>query len=159
VARVGHSETTPDLRNIGVEAEDSIAKRIHDGRQPSLEAFRLIDVATPTNEPDAAFSRRPITPRFAFAPFRASLTTFVSIRYIRRAFARIDAFEVGVAADGGHRRQNLGQSATARAGKRLGKNRAVFGLSAAASRPGALFQRPDEFFVHSAHQKIGHLFG
>jgi hypothetical protein len=55
-----------------------------------------------TGSPDAAaFTRKPFTPRFAFAPFRASLTTFGSIRYNRRAFARTDAFEVGVDADGG----------------------------------------------------------
>jgi hypothetical protein len=52
---------------------------------------------------------------FAFAFLRASLITLVSIKYTRRFPFGLDALEIGICADVGHRSQHFAQTASARA--------------------------------------------
>ena len=56
-----------------------------------------------TGSPEAAtVAKKAATPRLALAPFLASLTTFVSIKYMRGALGRVGPLEIRVEADVGH---------------------------------------------------------
>jgi hypothetical protein len=81
----------------------------------------------------------------------------VSIKYIRYTPDCVDAFEVCVLADGGHRRENLGEAPSAWARQRLGQDCAMLCFRAAAMRPGAFLERSDEFLFHPAHEQISHV--
>ncbi len=148
---------------------------LDDDFQPSLETLRLIGVAAPTDEFHAApqladgdggkkdrvagvgeLLRNATTPLFALSPFRASLMTFVSIKYTARVPAGLDPLEIRVNADGGHRRQNLGEAPPAGTRQRRGENGAMFGFRATAMRPGPLLERPDDVLVDAAHKQIRH---
>jgi hypothetical protein len=48
-----------------------------------------------------------VTPGFALLPFRASLITLVSIKYIAGGPRLLNALEILIPADIGHRRQDL----------------------------------------------------
>src|SRR5271167_1803809 len=117
----------------------------------------MVTEARKTRSPESASSfRNATTPRFALSPFRASLTTFVSIKYTARAPARIDSLEIGVEAEGRHRRQNLGKASPLETRQRGGENGPMFGLRAPAMRSGPLLQRPNEFLVDATDQQIRH---
>jgi hypothetical protein len=70
----------------------------------------------------------------------------------------LNAFEVRVDADGGHRRENFGEAASAGTRQRLGQDCAMFGFRAAAARPGAFLESPDERLIDPAHEQIRHVF-
>jgi hypothetical protein len=83
----------------------------------------------------------------------------VSIKYIRRASGRVDAFEIRINTDGGHQRQNFGEGAPAGTSERRREDSTMFGLRAAAVRPGTLLESPNEFFVDPANEQVRHVFG
>jgi hypothetical protein len=58
-------------------------------------------------------SKKRLTPRLALARLRASLMTFVSIKYTGGFFV-LDALEIGIFADVGHSCDNLGKGSLAR---------------------------------------------
>ena len=171
-------QTTPDLGGVSIKSEDALAEPFDDDGQPSLKTLRLVGVAAPMDEFDATAqfanrdggqinrlarrgatsSKKATTPLFALALFLASLTTLVSIKYMRRTPGRVYAFEVRVQADGRHRGQNLGEAASAGTRQRLSQDGAMFRFRAAAMRPGALLERPDEFLIDPAYEQIWHIF-
>src|ERR1700722_17194458 len=102
----------------------------------------------------ATVSKNAITPRFALACFRASLITLVSIKYMRGEFGRVHPLEILVEAHVRHRRQNLSEGASARTRERRRQDCAMLRFGAAAVRPGALLDRPDDLHVDSAHEQI-----
>ena len=62
---------------------------------------------------DAHFIEKASHPRLALSRLRASLMTFVSIKYTGGFFV-LDAFEIGIFADVGHGGDNLGKGSLAR---------------------------------------------
>jgi hypothetical protein len=73
--------------------------------------------------------------------------------------SRVNAFEIRVIADGGHRRQNLGERAPAGTRERRPQDCAVFRFGASAMGARALLKSPDEFVIHSTHEQIRHILG
>jgi hypothetical protein len=71
---------------------------------------------------------------------------------MRRPPSRVDAFEIRIDANGGHRRQNFGEAAPTGMPERRREDGAMFGFRTATVRPGALLESPDEFFIDSAHE-------
>jgi hypothetical protein len=69
---------------------------------------------------------------------------------------RVNAFEVRVIADGGHRRQNLGESAPAGTRERRPQDCTVLRFGASAMGARALLESPDEFVIHPTHEQIRH---
>ena len=93
----------------------------------------MVTEARKTRSSESASSfKNATTPRFALSPFRASLMTFVSIKYTARVPARLDPLEIRVAADRRHRRQNLREASPLGTRQRCGENRPMF---ASALRP------------------------
>jgi hypothetical protein len=76
----------------------------------------------------------------------------VSIKYIRPPSGRVDAFEIRIDANGGHRRQNFGEAAPTGMPERRREDCTMFGFRTATVRSGALLESPHEFFVDSAHE-------
>src|SRR5271165_1254701 len=125
---------------------------------PRRNSPMVIEARKTRSSESASSSRNATTPRFALWPFRASLTTFVSIKNTARGLARFDPFEIGVEADRRHRRQNLGQAPPLGTRQRGSEYGPMFGLRAAAMRPGALLQRPHELLFDAADQQIRHVY-
>ena len=121
VIGIGDPETAPDLRGVRVERQYAVAELLDHAFEPRLETLRLLSVAAATNELHAApqfadgdggdkdkvagigqlFQERD-DPRFALSPFRASLMTFVSIKYTARVPVRLDPLEIRVETDRRH---------------------------------------------------------
>src|ERR1019366_959694 len=91
--------------------------------------------------------KKSTTPGFAFALFRASLTTLVSIKYIRRLPGRLRAFEVRVDADLRHGGKDLGKASPAGTGQRSSQYFPMFSLCATTMCSGPLLERPHKLFV------------
>src|SRR5258708_13080700 len=102
-------------------------------------------------------SKNLTTPGLALSFFRVSLTTFVSIKYTWHFPAGLHALEIGIRADVGHRRQNLGKALLSGADKRRGKDFPVLGLSTPPMRHRALLEGPHNLFIDAANQQIRHL--
>src|SRR5580693_3123036 len=106
-----------------------------------------------TGSPEAAtVSKKATTPRSALARFRISLTTLVSIKYIRGTLGRVDPLEIRVDTDVRHRGQYLGEGPPARARERGREDCAMFRFGAAAVGSSALLERSDDLVIDSAHQ-------
>ena len=54
--------------------------------------------------------------------------------------------------------ENFGEAASAGTRQRLGQDCAMFGFRAAAARPGAFLESPDERLIDLAHEQIRHVF-
>jgi hypothetical protein len=101
--------------------------------------------------------KKSATPGFAFALFRASLTTLVSIKFIRRLPGRFQAFEVRVGTNLWHGSENLGKASPTGTGKRGNEYFPMFGLCATTMCSGPLLERPHKLFIDAAHQQGSHL--
>ena len=82
--------------------------------------------------------------------------TFVSIKYARDLGGRLHPLEIGIDAHVRHGRHDFGERAPARPRQDLGKDGAVFSLGTLAVFTGALFESPDDGFIDSSNQQIGH---
>jgi hypothetical protein len=176
VARIGDSQATPHLRRICVESQYVLAELLQHNRQPRLEPLRLLDIPAMANELYAAAefthrNRRQVDglvrgndvfeeiddpSGLAFALFRASLITLVSIKYISRSPARSRALEVRVGTDLRHGSKDFGKASPAGTGQRGSQYFPMFGFCAAAVCAGPLLERPHQLFINSTYQQVGH---
>jgi hypothetical protein len=93
-----------------------------------------------------------MTPGFALSFLRASLITFVSIKYTRRLSSSAPPLEVRVKAYFRHGCQDLRETAPVRLNKRSGQNRSMFSLCTATMFSGASFESPDNGFIDTTNQ-------
>jgi len=88
---------------------------------------------------------------------RASLITFVSIKYTRDLASAFDTLEIAIVADIGHGGQYRGERSSTRPSQRSCQDFAMFGFGAAAMRNRPSLERLDEFLVDPSHQQVRHV--